>query len=182
MTIRPFPRVVTALVAVLAVPFTVAAEAQTTAKSGFTTLDYYQIKQQIARACYGLDSATDGGNLFANAFTPDGVFVSEDGNTYVGRARLAQLARTETPGATMKKGPTTASHFITSVAIEPTAAGALAKGHVVISTNEASARPDGRGRGTMTDMGQYWDELVKTPEGWRIAKRTFHRASIVDPR
>jgi hypothetical protein len=167
-----------ALVAVLTLSFAVSAEPQNSAKSGFTTLDYYQIKQQIARACYGLDSATDSGNLFANAFTADGVFVSEDGKTYAGRAQLAQLARTETPGATMKKGPTAASHFITSVAIEPTATGALAKGHVVISTNQAPAQPGGRGRGTMTDMGQYWDEMVKTPEGWRIAKRTFYRASM----
>jgi hypothetical protein len=168
----------TALAAVLAVSFAVSAQPQTADKSGFTTLDYYQIKQQIARACYGLDSATDGGSLFANAFTPDGVFVSEDGKTYAGRVQLAQLARTETPGATMKKGPTAASHFITSVAIEPTPTGALAKGRVVISTNQAPAQPGGRGRGVMTDMGQYWDELVKTQEGWRISKRTFHRASM----
>jgi hypothetical protein len=178
VTSRRISRVVAAFVAVLTVSFAVSAEPQNTAKSDFTTLDYYQIKQQIARACHGLDSGMDGGNLFANAFTPEGVFVSEDGNTYVGRARLAQLARTDTPGATMKKGPTNASHFMTSVAIEPTATGAIAKGHILISTNEAGARPGARGRGTITDMGQYWDEMVKTPDGWRIAKRTFHRASM----
>ena len=124
VTSRRIPPVVAALMAVLTVSFAVSAAPQNTAKSGFTTLDYYQIKQQLARACHGLDSGMDGGNLFANAFTPDGVFVSEDGNTYAGRAKLALLARTETPGATMKFAElrwlfSLRPHWVTNVPVEP---------------------------------------------------------------
>ena len=33
----------------------------------------------------------------------------------------------------------------------------------------------------MTNGGQYWDDLVKTADGWRFKKRTFYRTSQVPP-
>ena len=135
-------------------------------KGGFTTLDYYRRQQR--RACRP-DSRMGGGNLFMTR-SPDGVFVSEDRIPMWGRAKLALLAH-GAAGATMKKGATN-DHFMTSVAINrkqqvrsPRSLFRSAK--IGARRREAVARP--------TDMGQYWDELVKTQDGWRIAKRTFHR-------
>jgi hypothetical protein len=40
---------------------------------------------------------------------------------------------------------------------------------------------DDEGRQVWTTGGRYDDSLIRTPEGWRIADRTFTRQWIVDP-
>jgi hypothetical protein len=151
---------------------TVQAQQKATSESSLTPLDYYQIQQQISRASHGFDSAADNGSLYARAFTSDGVFVDAGGKAYEGREQLAEFARHD-PGS--KKGPTYVSQFAVSTMIDPSPTGALAKSYVMMTTQVSQLPGLVYFQGTVTDGGQFWDEFVKTPEGWRIKKRTFYR-------
>jgi hypothetical protein len=148
-----------------------AADAQS---GSLTPLDRYEIQQQISRSCHGWDSAADNGNLYARAFTTDGIAVDANGRTYQGREQLAAYARQNPDG---KKGPTFVSHFLMSTVIDPAPGGtAIARSYVMVTTTTATLPSPQPVRGPVTDGGMFVDEVVKTPEGWRIRKRTFQRA------
>jgi uncharacterized protein (TIGR02246 family) len=135
-------------------------------------LDYYEIQQVSARFCHALDSAEANGNAFADLFTSDGVFVTGNGKRLEGHDQLAAFAR-EDPDK--RKGPTNVGHYVTNLTVEATADGARAHGYLLEATMTAPAA-GGRGPGrAITDAGVYWDELVRTPEGWRIKMRTLVR-------
>ena len=157
---------------------TVQAQQKTASESSLTPLDYYQIQQQISRASHGFDSAADNGKLYARAFTSDGVFVDAGGKTYEGTEQLAEFARQD-PGS--KKGPTYVSQFAVSTMIDPSPMGALAKSYVMMTTQVAQLPGLVYFQGTVTDGGQFWDEFVRTSEGWRIRKRTFYRVGTPVP-
>jgi hypothetical protein len=131
-----------------------------------SALDHYEIGQLNARFSHGLDSAADGGHLFADAFTPDGVYVDADGREYQGREQLASFARQDPSGI---KGPTNVRHYVTSTLVSAVPGGASSKGYLMVVS-------PGRGGGA-TDGGQYWDDLVQTAQGWRIARRTLVRGT-----
>ncbi|MBI4265101.1 MAG: nuclear transport factor 2 family protein [Acidobacteria bacterium] len=135
--------------------------------STLTALDYYEIEQLNARYCHGLDSARDNGYMFADVFTPNGIYVDASGNTYEGREQLAAFARQDPDSI---KGPTNVRHYVTNTMVEVAPGGASAKGYLMV------ARPS-TGGGGATDGGQYWDDLVKTEDGWRIARRSFIRTN-----
>jgi hypothetical protein len=153
----------------LAVMTAVAAQRPAAQAPALTALDYHEIEQLNAQFCHGLDSAAEGGFQFANAFTADGVYIDASGRVYQGREQLAALARQD-PEST--KGPTNVRHYVTSTMVEPTAAGAAAKGYLMVAATRVNTRPGGA-----LDAGQYWDDLVRTADGWRIARRTLVRAT-----
>ncbi|MEQ1575693.1 MAG: nuclear transport factor 2 family protein [Vicinamibacterales bacterium] len=135
-----------------------AVQAQDT--PAITALDYYQIQQLNARYSHGLDSGD--GELFASVFTPDGVLIDEAGRTTTGRSALTAL-----PSATAAKGPTNLSHFDVNLVVDAVPGGAIAKSMVAIVA-PSPGQPE-----RVTKGGQYWDDLVRTPQGWRIKRRTF---------
>ncbi len=145
-------------------------------------LDFYEIQQLDARFCHALDSADDNGNAFANVFTTDGVFVTATGRRLEGREQLAAFAR-EDPDK--RKGPTNVGHYVTNLAVDLTPAGARAHGYLLEATmTPAPPAAGGRGRGpgrAITDAGVYWDDLVRTAEGWRIKTRTLVRPNGQPP-
>jgi hypothetical protein len=128
--------------------------------------DYAEIQQLYARYAYAVDSVADNGTALAGLFTADGVLADEAGKTYTGRNQLMEMARTR-PG----KSPTTVRHFVWNVRIDPAPPGATGKAYIAVTKLEETGKP-----ATLIDLGQYWDDLVKTPEGWRIKRREFHRA------
>jgi hypothetical protein len=146
---------------VLAVGATVHAQGGT-----LTPLDYAEIQQLYARYAYGLDSGADNGAMFAQVFTADGVLTDESGKTTQGRDKLMELARSNPA-----KGPTNVQHFVWNVKIEPNAQGATGKAYIVVAKLGETGQP-----AAVLDGGQYWDDLVKTADGWRIKKREFHKA------
>ena len=169
-------KMLTAFVLSAAVFATLEGQQSTAPASGasaIAALDYYEIQQVYARFNHTLDSAEDNGNAFANVFTPDGVFVAASGARYQGRDQLAAFAR-EDPDK--RKGPTNVGHYITNVAIDATPSGARGHGYLLEATQlppnpAAGARGRGPGR-AITEGSSFWDDLIRTPEGWRIKTRT----------
>ena len=146
--------------------------------AGVQALDYYEIKQLYARFGHGLDTAEDNGAQFANVFTSDGVFVDAAGKRYEGREQLAAYARTD---AGFPKGPSNVQHFTTDVAVDAVPGGARGHGVLLVVTPSG---PAAAGRGparAISDGGPYWDDLVRTPEGWRIKTRTLVHANGAAP-
>lgn len=133
-----------------------------------TAQDHVEIQQLVARYSHALDNAADNGNMFAALFTPDGVLIAEDGKTYTGRANLAEYAR-RTTGAGV--GSLNARHFSFKAIVVPSPSGATGKTLVTLATIGRAGQP-----ATAVNGGQYWDEFVKTPDGWRMKKRTFVQA------
>lgn len=136
------------------------------------TLDYYEIHQVYTRLNHALDSAEDGGKAFATLFTADGVLVAANGTRVEGRDQLAAFARQDPD---MRKGPTNIGHYVTNVALETTPAGARGHGYLLEATQ---LPPAAAGRGpvrAITEGAAFYDELVRTPEGWRIRMRTLVR-------
>ena len=135
--------------------------------STLPALDYFQIKQLYARYVHGLDSGANNGNLFADAFTPDGVLIDESGKTTSGRAGLAALARAT------GKGPTHVVHFETNLLISPAPGGATGRSYIQSAVPGPAGQPS-----ILSNDGQFQDELVKTAEGWRFKKREFHPSPL----
>jgi SnoaL-like domain len=54
------------------------------------------------------------------------------------------------------------------VRVLKTPSGATAQAHVVVATPGGPGRPT-----TVSQVGEYRDELVKAGDGWRIGSRTF---------
>jgi hypothetical protein len=141
--------------------------------AALSALDYFEIRQLYARYCHGLDSAADGGYMFANVFTADGLLIG-DGGAHEGTEQLAAFARTDPEG---KKGPTNVRHFLANVAVEPTPSGASGRSDVLVAAAPAPGQP----RGTIIGGGEYRDDLVRTSEGWRIRRRVLQRAGAAAP-
>jgi len=131
-----------------------------------TADDYAEIQQLYARYAFAVDSVAANGAAFAGLFTPDGVLIDESGKTYAGREPLMELART-----VPAKNPATARHFVWNVKIDPSPAGATGKAYIVVANVAETGQP-----AAVIVVGQYWDDLVKTPQGWRIKRREFHKA------
>lgn len=135
-----------------------------------TALDHYEIQQVYTRFNHALDSAEDAGNAFANTFTADGVFVAAAGSRYEGREQLAAFARQDPD---KRKGPTNIGHYVTNVALDATPAGARGHGYLLEATQLPPAAAGRAPARAVTEGGAFWDELVRTPEGWRIKTRTL---------
>ena len=162
-----------AVMACLISPVVVDSQQRDSASATLTALDYYEIEQLYARYCHGLDSGADTGYMYADVFTPDGIFIDQAGKVRAGREQLAELGR-GAPGA--RRGPTVMSHFVSNVAIEPAAGGATGKACLFIAQ---APNPAMGLRATLVNGGQYWDELVKTPQGWRYKEKFYMGTDIV---
>lgn len=157
---------------VIALVFSVLAfgllHAQQHSKS-LTALDYAEIQQLYGRYAIGFD--TGSGEMFAQAFTRDGVFQTPNA-TMEGYEKLAEFG--SRPNAT--KGPTNVFHVVSNVTIAPSPEGATGTAYVLLvnlgKTGQASSLAGG---------GIYHDVFVKGPEGWRIKKRVYQPAHSVPP-
>jgi SnoaL-like domain len=131
-----------------------------------TAQDHIDIQQLVARYSHALDSAADNGNALAALFTADGSLApAEDGRTYAGQLNLAAYARANAPG---QIGRANVRHFSYKASLEPSSGGATGRTLVTFATIGKAGE-----QATALNGGQYWDEFVKTPAGWRIQKRTF---------
>jgi limonene-1,2-epoxide hydrolase len=166
---------ITTFVVLLMSVGTASLRAQTAPVSA---LDYYEIQQVNERFCHALDSADGNGAAFADVFTADGVFITATGRRIEGRDQLAAFAREDSDH---RKGPTNVGHYVTNLTAEATSEGA--RGHAYLL--EATLTPPAGGRGpgrAISDAGAYWDDLVRTPAGWRIRMRTLVRPNGQEPR
>ncbi len=129
-----------------------------------TASDYLEIQQLVSRYPYGLDTGADQGNLYANVFTPDGLFYGGPARAE-GHDKLAAFAFGHRPG----QGPLYTRNFSTNVMIRPSPEGATGKAYAVVLDI-------GEGNGSSSKVlngGHYEDVYVRTSAGWRIKSRQF---------
>ena len=118
------------------------------------------IRELMARYCFALD----GYRLhdLAALFTPDGVWQARYGAA-TGPAAIEALLRRVAPdpatGAVQR-------HILTNVVIDLHEASATARSYYVVIRQPA-------GDPAIQVVGEYQDELARTPEGWRFARRVL---------
>jgi uncharacterized protein (TIGR02246 family) len=121
-----------------------------------TTDDIVAIQQLLAR----LNTAVDSGNgeAYAAAFTEDGEAVNGE-RTTKGREALAALA------ATVAANVPGLRHWVNNHAIDVDGDRATATVYVTAMVGGANAK--------VLTTGRYAEELVRTGDGWRYARRVF---------
>ena len=149
---------------------------QRTASGALTSMDYIEIQQLVSRYPYALDTGAEGGYMYADLFTPDGVFIRASGARVEGREALAKLVRLNpqaqrrsAPGPSFdpgRRGPLYTSHFITNHVIEPAPGGAVGKEYLVIIDLGDPGQTN-----VVQQGGHYEDVYVKTAQGWRFKSR-----------
>jgi hypothetical protein len=109
---------------------------------------------------FALDKALDNGQMFANLFTSDGVMIDENGKATSGHDKLAEFA--------WVKGPTDVKTYITNIMLEQTTAGVNVRAYVMNAHIPPQPTP-----AYISPLGMFFDQLVKTPDGWRFKRKTL---------
>jgi hypothetical protein len=149
--------------ATLASAFSSSLSARQTAR--LEDVDRIAIQQLVARYSYALDDAIDDGEMLAGLFLSAGVLATPN-QTIAGHDRLVEFAR-------QRKASTGLATIVTNVVLE--GAGDRASGRVyVLEINvDATGATDALATG-----GVFLDDYVKTPLGWRFARREFVRSRL----
>jgi uncharacterized protein (TIGR02246 family) len=123
-------------------------------------LDRAQIRELTARynRCFD-DGDPDG---FAALFTEDGVMEVEGTFRVDGRDALAEMVR-HTPYGVV--------HVTVDAIVTVTGDSAVQDVTLVVLSRPAKDAPSGT-RSKFSSSGRYRDDLVRTSDGWRFAKRT----------
>ena len=143
-----------------------AAQAQRKNMKGaaLTPSDYMQIQELYGRYDRGCDEGNNA--MIASAWTSDGELVTSRG-TDKGSAQLGAHAGCHGAAA----GPLHVGHLTTTVMLTPTPEGANGFAHVLlVGIGGDPTKP------ATVNGGIYEDVFVRTPEGWRIKRRTFTSA------
>ncbi len=135
----------------------VATVNRTGGTTAFTSEDYVEIQQLVARYAFALDTADNNGYTYADLFAADGTF-----NDTKGRDALAALPRGP------RRGPLYVRNYGAPAIIQPTPEGATG-----IQYAQAIDFEPGGQTGTLDHFGHYEDVYVRTPQGWRFKSRRF---------
>jgi hypothetical protein len=183
----PLPPPVPAVHALRDTPLAASSKAR-----GLSDRDLVEIQQLVSGLPYEVDMNADNGASYASGFTPGGAFAcvlpdtgdaapsglpagcvlhSGKFTTQVrplatGRDALARMATAEEP-----HGPAYVRHFVFNHVIEPSRGGAIGKAYVAIVDITPRQKPGFEH--SISVIGRYDDEYVKTDQGWRISKRVF---------
>ena len=153
-----------ALVVVSAAGFGWVSAQQRGGDSGaLTGQDYGEIENLYARYSQGSDFQD--AELFLSAFSEDATIVRADGSSIQGMTALRAERAERYQGRT---GDVGRRHRTGSYLVTPTAEGAKGRAYYVLL--DVTTRPS-----TITFTGYYDDEFIRTPEGWRIKRRTINR-------
>ena len=149
----------------LAIPTTPAPEFHKVSKAPvdaktMTASDYIEIQQLLARYPYGLDTGQRKGQMWVDLFTPDATF-----NQSQGAEALMKIAWQHRPG----QGPSYDRNFPQSIIITPTPEGAVGRSTTYVIDVGEGGKPS-----TLLNAATYHDVYVRTPDGWRIKKRTVN--------
>jgi len=123
-------------------------------------LDRAQIRELTARYNRCFDDGDPEG--FAATFTEDGVMEVDGGFTVSGREALADMCR-HTPYGVV--------HATVDATVEVHGDAATQDVTILVLGRPAPDAEPGARRSTIQRTGRYSDELVRTPEGWRFARR-----------
>jgi hypothetical protein len=125
--------------------------------AGFTSEDYVELQQLVARYAFALDTADNNGYTYADLFAPGGSF-----NDTKGRDALAALPRNP------RRGPLYVRNYGAIAIIQPTPDGATG----IQYAQAMDFEPGGR-TGVLDHFGHYEDVYVRTDQGWRFKSRRF---------
>lgn len=127
-------------------------------------LSVLQDKDAIRELTAAYNSAWDDGltDDWVALFTPDGVFAIENSPDVVGAEALRQFSASQRDGGFV--------HSTTDHAIEVHGDTATQACRLILSRRSPTKA---RGSAQWVTTGRYTDELCRTPEGWRFARRTF---------
>jgi hypothetical protein len=125
--------------------------------TAFTSEDYVEIQQLVARYAFALDTADNNGYTYADLFAADGTF-----NDTKGRDALAALPRGP------RRGPLNVRNYGSIAIIQPTPEGATGIQYAQAIDFERGGRA-----GVLDHFGYYEDVYVRTPQGWRFKSRRF---------
>lgn len=133
--------------------------------------DYIEIQQLVNKLNFALDYCGNGGRDFADLFVADGRFVIDqgDGMPIVMTTRDELIGLAGGPDCSSRTTPPSAYilHLAESLVIEATADGAKGKSYAIYPSSQGRRfRDDVAGQ-----LGIYYDEYVRTPEGWRFRSR-----------
>jgi hypothetical protein len=138
-------------------------------RAGFTTQDYIDIQQLVARYPYTFDGGLEGGKAYADLFTSDGVFINQDGR-HEGRPELERMGGARRARTT----PLNVAHYIVNHVIDPISAStARGKQYLAVLTIGEEGPVHGPRPGSIRLGGMYHDEYEKTAQGWRFKTRHF---------
>jgi hypothetical protein len=153
-------------VAVLIVVVVVLRAETKSGRATLTALDYAQIQELNAEYGQFIDTGEGNGYAWADLFTADGVFARQSGENYVGREKLAALAR-------HRGGAKFVSHFVTNVMVQPTDGGATGRAYCVTMQFPDNKIEASDPRPSEVQLGcRYHDVYARTADGWRFKSRT----------
>jgi len=136
-----------------------------------SAIDYVEIQQLVNRLNFALDYCGDRGREFADLFIEGGLFIIDqgDGELVVRSTREALVALAGGPDCDSRREPPSAYilHLAESLVIEPTASGARGKSYAIYPSSQGRRFSDD----VAGQLGIYYDEYVKTEDGWRFASR-----------
>ena len=140
--------------------------------SALTALDYFEIQQLVAKYARAIDTCSNNGYDYADLFTADGIFASEQDGKSVdraqGREKLAEVSGGGSRGCKnvgwIRQG---VKHLYVNHIITPSAAGAT-------GTVDMLMIGLGNDPYRIRHEGYYEDVYVRTPQGWRFKSRTHH--------
>jgi SnoaL-like domain len=131
--------------------------------NGLSVEDYLDIQQLITTYPMALDTGAGEGYVFADLFTPDGVFMADTVN-HQGREDLKKFAWQHRPG----QGPLYVRNYSTNPWIEASPEGATGKVYALVLDLGENGEPN-----RIIGGGHYEDVYARTAQGWRIKKRQF---------
>jgi hypothetical protein len=139
-----------------------------------TAEDRLDIQDLYWRYAHGQNFADP--ELFASAFSEDGVFRVSPTRAAVGREEIAEFISGSMAGRTGDSGR---RHWHNGWRITPTPEGARGRVYWLVFDHDKGAPVpglpvDGQLSPQFRSTGVYEDVYVKTPEGWRFKSRTLH--------
>jgi hypothetical protein len=138
---------------------------------GLTADDYIAIQQLVNRLNFALDYCGRGGAEFADLFVDGGRYVIDqgDGMPVVMSTRDELIALAGGPECESRRAPPSAYilHLAEGLVIEPIADGARGKSYAIYPSSQGRRFSDD----VAGQLGVYYDEYVRTPEGWRFRSR-----------
>jgi hypothetical protein len=164
------PKTLSTFAVLLAV--TGSLHAQSSQPSTLSALDYFEIQQLVAKYARAIDTCSNNGYDYADLFTADGVFESEQGGKSVdhatGREKLAEVSGGGSRGCKnvgwIRQG---VKHLYVNHIITPGPGGAT-------GTVDMLMIGLGNDPYRIRHEGYYEDVYVRTPQGWRFKSRTHH--------
>lgn len=160
-----------AMIAACVLPGLGALPAVAQAPGELTAEDYIEIQQLVNRLNFALDYCGRSGAEFADLFVDGGRFVIDrgDGMPVVMSTRDELIALAGGPDCESRRTPPSAYilHLAEGLVIEPTAEGARGKSYAIYPSSQGRRFSDD----VAGQLGVYYDEYVRTPEGWRFRSR-----------